>query len=112
MMTIMKEQWNLNLEMEGKESRQLIDSKAKNNSIQNKDSKRIKNEMVVWANRIIESFKLEETLKGHLVQLVQPFCNEQEYLQPDQVAQSPVQSDLCSGPYCIYSVPFFLLSAA
>jgi len=47
MMTIMKEQWNLNLEMEGKESRQLIDSKAKNNSIQNKDSKRIKNEMVV-----------------------------------------------------------------
>jgi len=35
---------------------------------------------------IIESFELEETLKGHQVQLT---CNEQEHLQLDQGAQSP-----------------------
>jgi len=41
----------------------------------------------VWENQgIIESFQLEGTLKLP--------CNEQEDLQPDQVAQSPVQPDL------------------
>ena len=40
---------------------------------------------------IIESFGLEGTFKGHLVQ---PPCNEQAHLQLDQVAQSPVQPDL------------------
>ena len=38
-----------------------------------------------------ELFELEGTLKGHLVQLP---CNEQEHLQLDQGAQSPVQPDL------------------
>lgn len=33
--------------MEGKESEELTDNKTNNNNIQNKDSKRIKNEMVV-----------------------------------------------------------------
>lgn len=36
---------------------------------------------------IIESFELEETLKGHLVQAL---CSEQGHLQLDQVAQSLV----------------------
>ena len=40
---------------------------------------------------IIESFKLEDTFKGHLAQLC---CNEQGDLQLDQIAQSPVQPDL------------------
>jgi len=40
---------------------------------------------------IIESFELERTLKGHLLQLL---CNELGHLQLDQVAQSPVQPDL------------------
>ena len=39
----------------------------------------------------MESFELEETFKGHLLQLL---CNEQEHLQLDQVAQSPIQLDL------------------
>ena len=34
----------------------------------------------------IQWFELEETFKGHLVQLP---CNEQEYLQLDQGAQNP-----------------------
>ena len=38
---------------------------------------------ILWSHRIIESFELEGTLKGHLVQLS---CNEQEHLQLDQVA--------------------------
>ena len=38
----------------------------------------------------MESFELEETIIGQLVQLP---CNEQEYLQLDQVVQSPVQPD-------------------
>ena len=37
-------------------------------------------------HRITESFELEGTLKGHLVQLP---CIEQGYLQLDEVAQSP-----------------------
>jgi len=41
--------------------------------------------------RIIERFELEETFKGHLVQLL---CNEQGHLQPHQGAQSPVLPDL------------------
>ena len=46
--------------------------------------------------RIIEWFGLEGAFKGHLVQAL---CNEQGYLQLDQVAQSPVQPDLecCQG---------------
>jgi len=42
-------------------------------------------------HQIIQSFQLEGTLKGHLVQLL---CNEQGYLQLDHVAQSLVQPDL------------------
>lgn len=42
-------------------------------------------------SKIIESLDLEETLEGHLVQLL---SNEQEYLKLGQVAQSPVQPDL------------------
>ena len=41
--------------------------------------------------RITESFGLEGTLKGHLVQLP---CHEQRHGQLDQVAQSPVQPHL------------------
>lgn len=37
--------------------------------------------------RIIESFKFEGTLQGHLVQL---FCNDLAHLQLGQVAQSLV----------------------
>jgi len=40
---------------------------------------------------IIELFELEETFKGHLVQLP---CNEQEHLRLDQGAQSPIQPAL------------------
>ena len=60
--------------------------------------------------RIIESFGLEGTFKGHLAQ---PPCNEQGHLQLDQVAQSPVQPDLeCFqgwGPHCLSGqcVPVF-----
>jgi len=43
--------------------------------------------------RIIESFELEGTLKGHLVQLS---SNEQGYPQLDHIAQSPIQPDLPS----------------
>jgi len=35
----------------------------------------------------MESFELEETLNGHLVQLP---CNEKGHLQLDQVTQSPI----------------------
>ena len=38
----------------------------------------------------MESFELEGTFKGHLVQLP---CNEQGHLQLDQIAQSPIQPD-------------------
>ncbi len=41
-------------------------------------------------HRIIESFELEGTFKGHLVQLP---CDEQEHPQLDQVAQSHIQPD-------------------
>ena len=41
--------------------------------------------------RIIESSELEQTFKGHLVQLP---SNEQGHPQLDHVAQSPVQPDL------------------
>jgi len=42
----------------------------------------------------IEWFGLEGTIKGCLVQAP---CREQGHLQPDQVAQSPIQPDLqCS----------------
>jgi len=45
-------------------------------------------------HRITECFGLEGTFRGHLAQ---PPCSEQGHLQPDQVAQSPVQPDLeCS----------------
>lgn len=45
-----------------------------------------------WSISIItESFQLEGTFKGHLVQLP---CTEQGHLQLDQVAQSPVYADL------------------
>ena len=40
--------------------------------------------------RIIESFELEENFKGDLLQQL---CNEQRQLQPDHVAQSPIQTD-------------------
>ena len=39
-------------------------------------------------HRVIESFELERTFKGHLVQT---YCNKQGYLQLHQVAQSLVQ---------------------
>ena len=39
-------------------------------------------------SRIMESFELEGTLKGHLVQLP---CNEEGNLQLHQGAQSPIQ---------------------
>jgi len=39
----------------------------------------------------MESFDLEGTFTGHLVQLP---CNKQGYLQLDQVAQTPIQPDL------------------
>jgi len=42
-------------------------------------------------HRIIECFGLGKTFKGHLVQ--RP-CHGQGHLQPDQVAQSPVQAGL------------------
>jgi len=42
-------------------------------------------------HRTIEWFGLEGTFKAHLVQLP---CHEQGHLQPDQVAQSPIQPDL------------------
>ena len=42
-------------------------------------------------HKIIESFGLDETCKGHLVQAP---CNKQGHLQQDQVAQSPIQPDL------------------
>jgi len=42
-------------------------------------------------HRITESFELEGTLRGHLVQLP---CNEQGHLQFHQVNQSPIQPDL------------------
>lgn len=45
-------------------------------------------------NRIIESFEMEATLEGHLVQL---YCNEQGQLQLDQLAQCPVQPATSSG---------------
>jgi len=44
-----------------------------------------------WKHQIIESFELEGTFKGHLVQLL---CNEQAHLQLNHVAQSLVQTDL------------------
>lgn len=40
---------------------------------------------------IIESFELEETFKGHFVQLP---CNKQGHLQLNQVAQCLIQPDL------------------
>lgn len=53
--------------------------------------------MESWNHRIIEQFGLEGTLKGLVVQ--RP-CNDQGHLQPNQVAQSPVQSGLalCAFP--------------
>ena len=42
-------------------------------------------------HRLVQWFGLEGTFRGHLVQ---PHCHEQGHLQPDQVAQSPVQPDL------------------
>jgi len=41
--------------------------------------------------RIIDSFELEGTAKGHLVQ---PLCSDQGHLQFKQVVQSLVQLDL------------------
>jgi len=43
---------------------------------------------IIVFHGIIEWFGLEGTFKGHLVQ---PPCNERGHLQPDKVAQSPVQ---------------------
>jgi len=42
-------------------------------------------------SRFLESFGLEGTFKGHLVQ---PPCSKQGHLQLGQVAQSPVQPEL------------------
>ena len=51
-------------------------------------------------NRIIEWFGWEGTFKGRLVQSP---CNEQGYLQLDQVAQSSIQPDLeCFQGWGIY----------
>jgi len=41
---------------------------------------------LVWNRRIIESFGLEGTFRGHLAQ---PPCSEQGYLQLDQVLRAP-----------------------
>lgn len=43
------------------------------------------------AHRIIDSFELEGTAKGHLVQ---PLCSDQGHLQFKQVVQSLVQLDI------------------
>ena len=51
-----------------------------------------------WSHRTIESFELEGTFKGHLVQLP---CNGQGHLQLHQVAQSPIQTDL----ECLHGQP-------
>jgi len=40
----------------------------------------------MWNHRIVESFELERTLRGHLVELS---CNEQGHPQLNQAAQSP-----------------------
>ena len=54
----------------------------------------------------MESFELEGTLKGHLVQIP---CNEQGHLQLDQGAQSICCCKiLCNGRY---SLEFFFASA-
>ena len=45
---------------------------------------------ILFPHRIVESFELEGTLKGHLVQLP---CNEQGHLQLHQSAQRPIQPD-------------------
>jgi len=47
--------------------------------------------VVTEFHRIIECFGLEGTFRGHLTQ---PPCSEQGHLQPDQVAQSPIQPGL------------------
>ena len=49
----------------------------------------LKFSLVDLNHRIIYSFELEGTLKGHVVP-----CNEQGHLQLNQVAQSLVQPDL------------------
>ena len=71
-----------------------------------------------YFHRIIECFGLEGTFRGHLAQ---PPCSEQGHLQPDQIAQSPVQPGLeyfqgwgshgfsgqpVPGPYCFQSKEF------
>ena len=43
------------------------------------------------SHRILESFELDDTFKGHLVQLP---CNEQGHLQQDQSAQSSALPEL------------------
>ena len=49
------------------------------------------NDAVYEHHAIVESFELEETSIGHLVQLS---CNKQGHLQLNQDAQRPIQSDL------------------
>ena len=56
---------------------------------------------LVW-DRVIEWFGLEGTFRGHLVQ---PSCIKQGHLQPDRVAQIPLQPDLeCFQGWGIYHV--------
>lgn len=57
--------------------------------------------------RIIEQFGLEGAFKGRVVQCP---CNDLGYLQPNQVAQSPVQSGLalCATPRFSQSALSFL----
>lgn len=56
--------------------------------------------------RIIETFGMEGTHRGHLVQ---PSCNERRYLQLDLVAQGPDQPDSALSDWKLSYVISFVL---
>jgi len=50
---------------------------------------------IIYQNlNFIESFELEGTFKGHLIQLP---CSEEGHLQLGQITQSPVQPECLQG---------------